>query len=186
MTDSRTQYERMVAGDWYEADAEIAEMTAAAQERAERFAAVSRTDEAAAAAALRELLGSFGEGSGIRPPLYVDLGVHLHLGARSFVNFGLVALDVAHIRIGDDTKIGPNVQLLTPIHPVDPEPRRAKLEAARPITIGNNVWLGGGVIVCPGVTIGDNTVVGAGAVVTKDLPANVVAVGNPARVIKEI
>ena len=83
-------------------------------------------------------------------------------------------------------QIGPNVQLLTPIHPVDPEPRRNKLEAAKPITIGNNVWLGGGAIVCPGVTIGDNTVVGAGAVVTKDLPANVVAVGNPARVIKEI
>ncbi|MEN0130724.1 MAG: sugar O-acetyltransferase [Brevundimonas sp.] len=184
--DTRTQYERLVAGDWYEADAEIAEMTAAAQERAERFAAVARTDEVAAAEALRELLGSVGEGSGIRPPLYVDFGKHTHIGARTFVNFGLVLLDVATVRIGDDCMIGPNVQLLTPIHPVDPEPRRAKLESAEPITIGDNVWLGGGVIVCPGVTIGDNTVVGAGAVVTKDLPANVVAVGNPARVIKTI
>ncbi|WP_456826199.1 sugar O-acetyltransferase [Cellulomonas sp. P5_E12] len=183
---SRTQYERMVAGDWYEADAEIGALTSAAQARAERFAEAVRSGDAHAGERLRELLGSLGEGSWIRPPLYVDLGVHLHLGARAFVNFGLVALDVAHIRIGDDTKIGPNVQLLTPIHPVDPEPRRAKLEAAKPITIGNNVWLGGGVIVCPGVTIGDNTVVGAGAVVTKDLPADVVAVGNPARVIKEI
>ena len=184
--DTRTQYDRMVAGDWYEADAEIHALTSAAQARAERFAQAVRDGDDDAVDRLRELLGSLGDGSWIRPPLYVDLGVHLHVGARSFVNFGLVALDVAHIRIGDDTKIGPNVQLLTPIHPVDPEPRRNKLEAAKSITIGDNVWLGGGVIVCPGVTIGDNTVVGAGAVVTKDLPANVVAVGNPARVIKEI
>jgi maltose O-acetyltransferase len=184
--DTRTQYERMVAGDWYEADAEIHAITAAAAARSERFAEAVRTGADDAEDRLRELLGSLGEGSWIRPPLHVDLGVHLHLGARSFVNFGLVALDVAHIRIGDDTKIGPNVQLLTPIHPVDPAPRRAKLEAARPITIGDNVWLGGGVIVCPGVTIGDNTVVGAGAVVTRDLPADVLAVGNPARVVRRI
>ena len=90
------------------------------------------------------------------------------------------------ITIGDDVQFGPNVQLLTPTHPVEPEPRRKKWEAARPIRIGNNVWLGGGAIVLPGVTIGDNTVVGAGSVVTRDLPANVVAVGNPARVIRAL
>ncbi|WP_123371674.1 sugar O-acetyltransferase [Cellulomonas sp. PhB150] len=185
--DTRSQYERVLAGDWYEGDAEIAALTRAAQGRAERFAELARgDDEAAALEALRDLLGSVGEGGWIRPPLYVDFGRHTHIGARTFVNFGLVLLDVAPIRIGEDCQIGPNVQLLTPIHPVEPEPRRAKLESAEPITIGDNVWLGGGVIVCPGVTIGDNTVVGAGAVVTKDLPANVVAVGNPARVIKEI
>jgi maltose O-acetyltransferase len=93
---------------------------------------------------------------------------------------------VATVTIGDDVQIGPNVQLLTPTHPVEPGPRRDKWEAARPIVVGDNVWLGGGVIVCPGVTIGANTVVGAGAVVTRDLPANVVAVGNPARVIREL
>jgi maltose O-acetyltransferase len=97
-----------------------------------------------------------------------------------------VALDVASIDIGDDVQIGPNVQLLTPTHPIEPEPRRAKVEGAKPIVIGNNVWLGGGAIVCPGVTIGENTVVGAGAVVTRNLPPNVVAVGNPARVIRSI
>ena len=112
--------------------------------------------------------------------------MHLRVGDRTFVNFGLVALDVAGITIGDDVQIGPNVQLLTPVHPVEPGPRREKLEAARPIIIGDNVWLGGGVIVCPGVTIGENTVVGAGAVVTRDLPANVLAVGNPARRIRVI
>jgi maltose O-acetyltransferase len=88
--------------------------------------------------------------------------------------------------IGDDVQIGPNVQLLTPVHPIEPEPRRNKHEAGKPISIGDNVWLGGGAIVCPGVRIGENTVVGAGAVVTKDLPANVLAVGNPARVTRQI
>ncbi len=93
---------------------------------------------------------------------------------------------MAAITIGDDVQIGPNVQLLTPTHPVEAEARRAKWESARPITIGSNVWLGGGVIVLPGVSIGDNTVVGAGAVVTRDLPGNVVAVGNPARVTRTL
>lgn len=102
------------------------------------------------------------------------------------MNFGAILLDVARIRIGADVQLGPNVQLLTATHPLEPEPRRAKWESGKPITIGDNVWLGGGVIVCPGVTIGENTVVGAGAVVVRDLPANVVAVGNPARVVREL
>ncbi len=97
-----------------------------------------------------------------------------------------MALDVCAITIGDDVQIGPNVQLLTPTHPVEPGPRRDKWEAGAPITIGDNVWLGGGAIVLAGVSIGDNTIVGAGAVVTKDLPANVVAVGNPARVVRAL
>jgi maltose O-acetyltransferase len=107
-------------------------------------------------------------------------------GARTFVNHNLTALDVATITIGKDCQIGPNVQLLTPTHPVEPPPRRDKLEAAQAITIGDNVWLGGGVIVCPGVTIGKNSVIGVGSVVTRDIPANVVALGNPARVVKSI
>ncbi|GAA2423918.1 hypothetical protein GCM10010405_02780 [Streptomyces macrosporus] len=135
---------------------------------------------------LAELLGELGEGAEVRPPLYVDYGHRITIGPGTFVNFGAVMLDVARIAIGADVQIGPNVQLLTPTHPVDPEKRRAKWEAAEPITIGDNVWLGGGVVVRSGVTIGENTVVGAGAVVTRDLPANVVAVGNPARVVREI
>ena len=103
---------------------------------------------------IAELLGSVGEGTEIRPPLYVDYGYQITIGARCFANYGLVALDVARITIGDDVQIGPNVQLLTPTHPVEPEPRREKWEAAKPITVGDNVWLGGGVIVLPGVTIG--------------------------------
>ncbi len=134
---------------------------------------------------LVELLGAFGEDSTVRPPLVCDYGSYLHIGARTFVNFGLVALDAAPITIGDDVQIGPNVQLLTPTHPIDAQLRRDKWEAAEPIHVGDNVWLGGGAIVLPGVSIGENTVVGAGSVVTKDLPAGVVAVGNPARIIRE-
>lgn len=122
----------------------------------------------------------------MKAPLYVDYGSNITIGDGTFVNVGLVALDVTPITIGAHCQIGPNVQLLTPTHPLDPEPRRAGYEAGEPITLGDNVWLGGGVIVCPGVTIGENTVVGAGAVVTKDLPANVVAVGNPAKVIRTL
>jgi maltose O-acetyltransferase len=118
----------------------------------------------------------------VRPPFYCDYGSQIRIGDRSYVNFNAVLLDVAAIEIGADVQIGPNVQLLTPHHPLDPEPRRAKWEAAQPITIGDNVWLGGGVIVLGGVTIGPDTVVGAGSVVTRDLPAGVLALGNPARV----
>lgn len=118
--------------------------------------------------------------------MYCDYGQYIKIGSGTFINFGAMLIDVAPITIGDDCQLGPNVQLLTPLHPVDPGPRRDKWEAAKPITLEDNVWLGGGVIVLPGVTIGENTVVGAGSVVTKSLPANVVAVGSPARVIREI
>jgi maltose O-acetyltransferase len=141
---------------------------------------------AARQALLLELLGRVGDGVEIRPPLMVDYGYQITVGARTFINYGAVLLDVAPITIGEDGQFGPNVQLLTPTHPLDPELRRQKWEAAEPIVIGDNVWLGGGAIVLPGITIGDNTVVGAGAVVTKDLPANVVAVGNPARIIRHL
>lgn len=185
--DPRSNRERMLAGDLYIADDP---QSAVIAQRAARLLEEYRLQVIAADPAardtLRSVLGTLGEDAHIKPPLSVDYGEHLHVGARTFVNYNLTALDVAPIRIGEDCQIGPNVQLLTPTHPVDPELRRDKLEAAQPITIGDNVWLGGGVIVCPGVTIGENSVIGAGAVVTRDIPANVVAVGNPARVVREI
>jgi maltose O-acetyltransferase len=185
--DSRTMRERMLAGDLYIADDPVlAEENAAALDLMAAYNATTARQRPLRRQLLETLLGSIGEDTEIRPPLYVDYGAHLTVGARCFANFGLVALDVAAITIGDDVQIGPNVQLLTPTHPVEPEPRRQKWEAAEPIVIGDNVWLGGGVIVLPGVTIGGNTVVGAGAVVTRDLPANVVAVGNPARVVRSL
>lgn len=136
--------------------------------------------------ALRALLGGLGEGARIKPPLLVDYGFNIHLDAGAFVNSGAVMLDVAPIRIGARTLIGPRVQLLTPAHPLNPDERQHMWGGAAPITIGANVWLGGGVIVCPGVTIGDHAVVGAGSVVTRDIPEAVLAVGNPARVIRSL
>lgn len=185
--DPRTNLERMRAGDLYIADdPEIARRQQAAVRLTARFQAAFVEDAAAAQPILTELLGSVGEGAHVRPPLYVDYGSNITIGARTFVNYNLTALDVAAIVIGEDCQIGPNVQLLTPTHPVEPGPRRDKLEAAQPITIGDNVWIGGGAIVLPGVTIGDNSVIGAGAVVTKDVPPNVIAVGNPARPVRDI
>ncbi|GAA2943895.1 sugar O-acetyltransferase [Streptomyces erythrogriseus] len=185
--DPRTNLERMLAGDLYIADdPEIGRRLERAMRLAARYQAAYLEDRDQARAVLTELLGSVGEDVEIRPPLFVDYGSNITVGARTFVNYHLTALDVAAITIGEDCQIGPNVQLLTPTHPVEPQPRRDKLEAARPITIGDNVWIGGGAIVCPGVTIGDNSVIGAGAVVTKDVPANVVAVGNPARPVRTL
>jgi maltose O-acetyltransferase len=177
----------MLAGDLYRADdRELAEASVRAMALVEQFNQSPSHDKAGRRRILLQLLGALGDGTEIRPPLYCEYGLQLRIGARTFVNFGLTALDVAAITVGDDVQIGPNVQLLTPTHPVDPELRRSKLESAQPITIGDNVWLGGGVIVLPGVSIGPNTVVGGGAVVVKDLDPGVVAVGNPARVVGEV
>ncbi len=183
----RRHRDRMLAGDPYRADdPELLAEHRRAVRLTQAYNATLAEDEPGRRRILAELLGSFGADSVIRAPLRCDYGSHLHVGARTFVNFGLVALDAAPITIGDDVQMGPNVQLLTPTHPTDPATRRDRWEAAGPIAVGNNVWLGGGVIVLPGVTIGADTVVGAGAVVAKDLPAGVVAVGNPARVIRDV
>lgn len=185
--DDRTNRERMLAGDLYIADdPENLRIMHRAMVLSRRYADTLVEDVDAARAILSELLGSLGEDAFVRPPLHLDFGENLHLGDRVSVNFSLTALDVAEIRIGADTLIGPNVQLLTATHPLEPGPRRDKLESAKPITIGQNVWIGGGAIIGPGVTIGDDSVIGAGAVVVKDVPAGVVAVGNPARVVREL
>jgi maltose O-acetyltransferase len=177
----------MLAGDPYIADDPVlARESRRAAELTREYNESSPSEPENRRRILRELLGAFGEGSELRPPFYCDYGYQIRIGARVFISFGLVALDVAPITIGDDAQIGPRVQLLTPTHPLEREPRRAKWEAAEPITIGDNVWLGGGVIVCPGVTIGADTVVGAGAVVTKDLPPGVLALGTPARVVRSL
>jgi maltose O-acetyltransferase len=177
----------MLAGEPYQADdPELAADLLRAALLMERYNASSVADGDTRDRLLRELFGTVGAGVVVRPPVYVDYGYHVSVGAGTFVNYGAVLLDVAPITIGADVQIGPNVQLLTPTHPVEPEPRRAKWEAAKPIVIGDNVWLGGGAIVLPGVTIGADTVVGAGAVVTRDLPAGVLAVGNPARPVRRV
>lgn len=185
--DGRSMRERMEAGDLYIADdPDLAKAAQRGIRLADEYSRTWTANPEGAKEILAELLGSCAPDVEIRPPLYVDYGSYITIGAGTFINFNFTALDVAPITIGKDVMVGPNVQLLTPTHPVDPVLRRAKWEAAQPITIADNVWLGGGVTVLPGVTIGENTVVGAGAVVTRDLPANVVAVGNPARIVREI
>ncbi|KAA1424351.1 sugar O-acetyltransferase [Nocardioides antri] len=178
--------ERMLAGELYITDAEILADQVRSQELMADYNATAPGEGDRRRQLLEELLGSVGENVEIRPPFYVDYGSRITVGARCFANFGLTALDVAPITIGDDVQIGPHVQLLTPTHPLAAGARRDKWEAAAPIMIGDNVWLGGGAIVLPGVTIGADTVVGAGAVVTKDLPAGVLALGNPARVVRRL
>jgi maltose O-acetyltransferase len=179
--------DRMLRGELYIADdPDLAADNARAQALLERFNATAHDAHDERAGLLLELLGGFGDGVVIKPPFRCDYGTYITIGAGTFVNYGCVMLDCAPIAIGAACQIATNVQLLTPTHPIDPGPRRAAWEGAEPITLGDNVWLGGGVIVCPGVTIGEDTVVGAGAVVTRDLPAGVVAVGSPARVLREI
>ena len=135
---------------------------------------------------LKSVVGKIGEGCYVTPNVFFDYGCNTELGERVYFNANCVILDCAKVTIGDDTFIGPNTQFYTPIHPLDFKTRNTFVETAKPIKIGKNCWLGGSVIVLPGVTIGDGCVIGAGAVVTKDIPENSLAVGNPAKVIRTI
>jgi len=184
--DTRTMQERMDAGDWYQAGPEQWQAIAQASRLCTEYNNTFPFDADKAVALLPEIFGTVGEGLWLREPIKVDFGKNIHWGKSCFANYGLIALDVAPIRIGDGVMMGSNVQLMTPIHPLDPELRALGWEAGLPITIGSNVWIGSGAIILGGVTIGDGAVIGAGAVVTKDVPARAVAVGNPARVIKTL
>lgn len=144
---------------------------------------------------VQQIFGAFGEGSFVQGPLQIHYGVHTHIGKRFFGNFNLTIQDDAPVTIGDDCNFGPNVTIVTPQHPLLPDERRAlktkdgreiRVCYAQPVTIGNDCWFGANVVVCPGVTIGDNCVIGAGSVVTKDIPANSIAVGNPCRVLRTL
>jgi maltose O-acetyltransferase len=179
--------ERMLRGDLYIADdADLAADFARAQELVDRYNRTLHAEQDTRDEILRELLGHVGEGVHVRAPFRCEYGTRVSIGARTFLNYDCVMLDVAAITIGSACQIATRVQFLTAAHPIDAEPRRIGWEFGEPIALGDNVWLGGGVVVCPGVTIGDDTVVGAGAVVTGDVPPGVVAAGVPARVIREI
>ena len=147
----------------------------------ERFNAPGLSD-AERYALLEERFAAVGEDALIRPPFFCDYGSNVSLGAGAFLNYNCIILDVAPVRIGDGTAIGPAVQILASDHPRDPRLRAQKVRFGKPVTIGANVWIGGGAIILPGVTIGDDAIVGAGSIVTRDVPAGVTVVGNPARV----
>lgn len=180
-----TEKEKMLAGEPYLANApELAQERLACRQRVHRYNATEPEAFAERAAILRELLGSYHKTALIEPHFRCDYGYNIHLGKTFYANFGCVFLDVNPIRIGDNVKLGPNVQLYTAGHPTDPAQRRRFLEFGKPITIGHNVWIGGGAIVLPGVTIGNDSVIGAGSVVTKPIPPGVIAAGNPCRALK--
>lgn len=179
--------ERMLRGELYIAGGpELASAHARAQHLLERYNATSHDQAALRTELLQQLLGSVGEGVVIKPTFRCDYGFTISIGTGTFINYDCVILDVVEVEIGADCQIATRVQLLTATHPVDPAARRAGWESGERIVIGDNVWLGGGAIVLPGVTIGDDTVVGAGSVVTRSLPSGVVAAGSPARPIRGI
>jgi maltose O-acetyltransferase len=181
----RSEKEKMLAGELYRAvGPEIEADQRRAQTLLRAYNGAGGADPEQRAGILRELLAELGEGSVIRPPFYCDYGYNIRLGRGVFLNFGCVLLDVVSIEIGDLTQVGPAVQILAADHPRGPSLRRAGLENGRPIRIGANVWIGGGAIVLPGVSVGDDAVIGAGAIVTRDVPAGVTVVGNPARAVR--
>lgn len=180
--------EKMHSGDLYlSADEDLVAEQLTFVEKLYDFNATRPLEQEKRAAMLKEMFAEIGEDCYIEPPLHSNWGgKHVHFGKGVYANFNLTLVDDTHIYVGDYTMLGPNVVLATAGHPILPELRPLAYQYNMPVHIGKNCWLGAGVIVLPGVTIGDNTVIGAGSVVTKDIPANVVAVGNPCRVLREI
>jgi len=184
----KTELEKMLAGELYESwDPELISM----RKRARRLLRAlnqetTEEDREQRRGILGELFGTTGKEVYVEPPFFCDYGSNIHVGENFYMNFDCVILDCARIDIGNTVFCGPKVQIYAATHPLVASERIKGPELAKPIKIGNHVWLGGGVIVCPGVTIGDNTTIGAGSVVTRDIPANVFAAGNPCKVIKTI
>ena len=170
----------------YISDDEVFEEQKIARRLTQKLNIVDRADFDAIKEIVKELLGKTEGDAFINPPFYCDYGSHIEVGKNFFANYNCTMLDVGRIRIGDNVQLAPNVAIYTAGHPVHPATRNTLYEYGIDVTIGNNVWIGGNVVICPGVTIGDNTVIGAGSVVTKDIPAWTVAAGNPCRVIREI
>lgn len=183
-----TEKEKMLAGELYDAnnDEELNAERLRCKDLCFELNATKPSDLARQQELLELIIGSFGKDCQITAPFWCDYGYNIHLGDRFYVNHNCVMLDAAPITFGTDVFIGPNCGFYTSGHPIEANVRNVGLEYARPITIGNSVWIGGGVRVMPGVTIGSNTVIGAGSVVTKDIPSGVVAAGNPCRVLREI
>jgi len=182
-----TERQKMLAGQLYDGgDKELVGLRERARQITGAYNSTRPAERDVRRALLNRLLGKMGPRIEIEPPFRCDYGTNIILGDNFYANFGCVLLDVAEIRIGDNVLLAPNVQIYTAYHPLDVKTRVAMLELGTPITIGHNVWIGGGAILLPGISIGDNTVIGAGGVVTRDVPPNVIAAGNPCRVLREL
>lgn len=182
-----SEKEKMHAGDRYDAsDPELV----AARERARaltgEFNRTPPDDPERRRSLLSRLFGSLGDGCEIEPPFHCDYGENIHVGENVYANVGSVFLDVCRVEIGANCKLGPGVHVYAATHPLDPGERATGVEYGKPVTVGENVWVGGRAVLTPGVSIGDDTVVGAGAIVTEDVPAGVVVQGNPATVVDEL
>ena len=182
-----TEREKMLAGDLYydPLDPELAAARVRARDLCQDLNATRERDEDERRRILIDLFGAGGDEVWMQPPFFCDYGTNIFLGHRVFFNFNCVVLDVCAVRIGDFTLLGPAVQIYTATHPLEAELRRTR-EFAKPVTIGADVWVGGGAIILPGVTIGSRSVIGAGSVVTRDIPDDVFAAGNPCRVIRSL
>ncbi|WLD12117.1 sugar O-acetyltransferase [Planctellipticum variicoloris] len=181
-----TELARMLAGELYNPhDAELVAMRQRARDLCWDLNATRESDVDLRRQILRQLFGAGGETVWLQPPYFCDYGIHISLGEKVFFNFNCVVLDVCRVTIGDRTLFAPAVQIYAATHPLDAVLRRTQ-ESGKPVTIGSDCWIGGGAIICPGVTIGDRTVIGAGSVVTRDIPAGVIAAGNPCRVLRTI
>ncbi len=180
----KDELKKMLAGELYDAcDPQLCRMRMKARKLTRKFNATTEEERDLRAAILNELFASVGSAT-IEPPFHCDYGSHISVGKNFYMNFNCIILDCAKVDIGDDVMCGPGVQIYTAYHPIEASMRAEGLELAAPVKIGNNVWIGGGAIICPGVSIGDNTTIGAGSVVTGDVPANVFAAGNPCRVLR--
>lgn len=180
-----TEKEKMLAGELYDAcDSGLLEELNAVKVKCQQYNNLLPTDFAARNSMLREMLGQADKDTFINQPFYCDYGKHIRVGKRFFANFGLTILDEAYVTIGDDCFIGPGVHIYTACHSTDPAERATRQEWAKPVNIGNNVWIGGNVTILPGVNIGNNCTIGAGSVVTHNIPDKSVAAGNPANVIR--
>ena len=180
-----TEKERMLAGKLYRADDE--ELRREDLRKWRLIQAINRsTDPNRVRAWFRELLGSIGEDFWIQPDFYCDYGSYIHIGEHFYANYGCVMLDGGGITIGDNVFLAPRVSIYTAAHPIDAGVRNSELEYCKPVRIGSSVWIGGNVVINPGVTVGDDVVIGSGSVVTKDIPAHVIAAGNPCRVLRPI
>lgn len=185
--EGRSMRERMIAGELYgTGDEELSRLYTRAQRLLLELNATSFEQPERRRELLVDLFGAYGEGCEVKSPFLCDFGAHIFMGERVFLNYDCVILDCSYVRIGDRTRLAPRVQVYSCTHPVDPSVRADGLDLARPVTIGADVWIGGGSVICPGVTIGDGTTIGAGSVVTRDIPPYVVAAGNPCRVIREL
>ena len=182
-----SEKEKMLAGLWYNSNtSELKSDRTKARQIFKEINGLSEDEKPRKTKLFRDLLGTTPKNFWIEPPFYCDYGYNIHLGKQVYINFNCCMLDGAKIDIGDHAMIGPGVQIFTVNHPLDIETRNRWYEITKPVTIGPNVWIGGGAIICPGVEIGEGSIVAAGAVVTKNVPTNVVVGGNPAKVIKEI